>query len=72
MKCNIDASFSHIWNCTGISVCVCDDGAFVPAKTMSLSTLCPISIWGEPLGLFYGLEWFSDMHMDNVERHADG
>ena len=37
-KCNVDASFSSIRNRIGIDICLCDDeGAFVLAKTMSLS-----------------------------------
>lgn len=59
----------HMFGTVQVSVCVYDDGAFVLAKIMSLSTLCPVSM-GEALGLFYGPEWLSDMHMDNVERQA--
>jgi len=48
-------------------MCVCDDdGAFV----MSFSLLCPVYV-GEVLGLFYALEWLSDMLMDNVDFVVD-
>lgn len=61
LKCNVDASFSQAWNRTGIGMCVRDDdGAFVLAKTMNFSPLCPVSV-GKALGLFYALEWLSDM-----------
>jgi len=60
-------SFSQTLNRTGIGMCVRDDdGAFVLASTVSFSLICPVSI-GEVLGLFYTLEWSSDMQMDKVD-----
>jgi hypothetical protein len=60
-KCNIDAAFSSIRNHTGIGICLRDDnGAFVLAKTMSLS-----------LGLLYAMQWMHDMQFDNVDFVVD-
>jgi len=71
LKCNIDASFSQEWNGTGIGICVRDDdGATVLAKSMSFSPLCHVFV-GEALGLFYALDWLSDIQMDNVDFVVD-
>jgi len=63
-KCNVDASFSSIRKRTGIGICLRDDeGAFVLAKTMSLSPMSSVHV-GEALGLLYAMQ---DMHFDNVD-----
>jgi len=47
-----------------------DDKAFVLAKTIPFSPICPVFV-GEALGLFYALEWVSDMQMDIVDFVVD-
>jgi hypothetical protein len=68
VKCNINTSFSQTLNRTCIGKCVRDDdNTFVLVKTVSFSPICPVSV-GEALGLFYALEWLSDMgNVDFVE-----
>jgi len=54
-ECNIEASFSPVWNKKSIGICVRDDdGAFVLAKTLSISPMTLID--GEALGLFHLLQ----------------
>jgi hypothetical protein len=57
VKCNIDVSFSSIWNCTKIGICLRnDDAAYMLAKTMSFSPIYPVEV-GEALGLLDALQW---------------
>ena len=70
-KCNVYASFSSIRNRTGIGICLRDDeGAFVLAKTMSVSPMSSVHV-GEALGLLYAMQWMQDMHFDNVDFVLD-
>jgi hypothetical protein len=68
---NVDASFSSIRNRTGIDICLRDDeGAFVLAKTMSLSPMSSVLV-GEALGLLYAMQWMQHMHFDSVDFVLD-
>jgi len=71
VKCNIYSSFSQTLNRTCIGMCVREDGGtFVLVKTVSFSLICLVFV-GEALGLYYTLEWLSDMQMDNVDFVVD-
>jgi len=71
VKCNVDASFSANMNITGIRMCIRDEeGTFVLAKCIPLSILHTVNV-GEALGLYYALEWLSDMRFDNVDFALD-
>jgi len=61
IKCNINTSYSSLWNRNGIEICLRDeDGVYVLAQTMSLSIKYSIDV-GEALGLSNVLQWFADM-----------
>jgi len=67
VKCNVDAAFSDQRNITGVGICIRDDeGTFVLAKVIPISSLCSISM-GEALALYHALEWLSDMSFDHVD-----
>jgi len=71
VKCNVDASFSDVLNRTGIGLCICDeDGVFILAKSIPVPFLHSVNV-GEALGLYYALEWLSDMRFDNVDFALD-
>jgi len=54
-----------------MGICLRDDnGAFVLAKTMSLSPMSSVAV-GEALGLLYAMQWMQDMQFDNVDFVAD-
>jgi len=59
------------FNRTRIGICLRDDeGTFVLAKTIPISTMCSISM-GEDLALYYVMEWLSEMSFDNVDFAFD-
>jgi len=71
LKCNVDASFSTAMNRTRINICVKDDdGAFVLAKTITFNVIHSVHV-GEALGLYYAMEWLSDMQLHNVDFETD-
>ena len=71
MKCNVDASFSDVLNRTCIGLCIRDeDGVFILTKSIPVSFLHSVNV-GEALGLYYALEWLSDMRFDNVDFALD-
>jgi hypothetical protein len=43
-----------------------DEGAFVLAKTMLLSSVCTVDL-GEALGLYRVISWVCDNRFDNVD-----
>lgn len=47
-----------------------DERAFVFAKPMSFSDVCPVDV-GEVFGLFHALQWFNNMQFDNVDFVVD-
>jgi len=52
-------------------MCIRDEeGTFVLAKCIPLSILHTVNV-GEALGLYYALEWLSDMRFDNVDFALD-
>jgi len=71
LKCNINAVFSIVLNRVGIGMCLRDDeGAYILAKTMSLSPLVPVNV-GKALALYHALQWIRDMRFDNVDFVVD-
>lgn len=70
-KCNISASFSSIQNHTAIEICLQDDdGAYVLAKTMSISPMSSADV-SEALGQFHAIQWLFDMCFNNVDFVVD-
>ncbi|XP_024630887.1 uncharacterized protein [Medicago truncatula] len=70
-KCNIDVAFSNELNITGLGMCIRDEGGvFVLAKAIPLQVIHSVHV-GEVLGLYYALEWLSDMRFDNVDFALD-
>jgi len=47
-----------------------DEGAYMLAKTMSLSPLVPFNV-REALALYHALQWIRDMRFDNVDFVVD-
>jgi len=70
-KCNIDAAFSNELNITGLGMCIRDEGGvFVLVKAILLPVMHDVHV-GEVIGLYYALEWLSDMRFDNVDFALD-
>jgi len=70
-KCNIDATFSWMWNRTGIDVCLRDeDDMYVLAQTRSFPTQLVVEV-GEAMGLFHAIPWLANMKFDNVDFLTD-
>ena len=67
----MDVSLSDKLNRTDIGMCIRDEeGVSVLAKTISLPILHIVNV-GESMGLFYALEWLSDIRFDNVDFTLD-
>ncbi|KEH42714.1 hypothetical protein MTR_1g074090 [Medicago truncatula] len=70
-KCNIDASFSHLYNRLGIRVCIRDDvGTFVLAKTEWFTPVCDVHV-GETFGLLSALELIHQLHFEPIDFELD-
>jgi ribonuclease HI len=71
VKCNIDASFSSVYNRIGIGICIRDEfGAYVLAKYEQFTPLCDVKI-GEALGLLSALKWVHELNLGPVDFELD-
>jgi len=70
-KYNIDAAFLNELNITGLGMCIRDEGGvFVLAKAIPLPVRHTVHV-GEAMGLYYALEWLSDLRFNNVDFALD-
>ncbi|KAK2439121.1 hypothetical protein QL285_023824 [Trifolium repens] len=67
VKCNIDVSFSSVYNRVGIDICIRDEfGACVLAKYEQFTPLCDVKI-DETLRLLSALNWVHELNLSLVD-----